>query len=231
MWQLLKATTLEVIKAISPLIVIIIILQFFLVKAPGSVFLQFLISTVMIIAGMTLFLLGIEIGILPAGKTVGAGLMGRRSLWLVIAVAFLIGFSVTIAEPDVIVLSGQAGEISQGSIPGTSLLYIIGIGVGIFTVLAMLRIIVGFPLTYLFAICYAVIIVMAFFTPPDYVSLAFDAGSATTGALTAPIVLSLGLGLSSVLAGRSAIKDGFGLLGLASIGPIIAVMIMGIILR
>ncbi|HEY4711838.1 MAG TPA: DUF1538 domain-containing protein [Dehalococcoidia bacterium] len=231
MRNLLKDKMLEVIRAIAPLIVVVIILQFTFVKAPASVFIQFLIGSVLAIAGITFFLLGIEVGILPAGKTVGAGLVERRSLWLIIAIAFLIGFSATIGEPDVLVLSRQADVVTAGTVPEGGLVCIIGIGLAFFVTMAVMRIIFGFRIAYLLTASYLIVILLSFFTPPEFVPLAFDAGSVTTGILTAPIVLALGIGLSSVLAGRSAISDGFGLLGLASIGPIIAVMIMGMIVH
>jgi hypothetical protein len=222
---------LEVIRAIAPLIVVVIILQLTFVRASATVFIQFAIGSILAVVGLTFFLLGIEVGILPAGKVVGAGLVERRSLWLIIAIAFLIGFSTTIAEPDVLVLSRQVTIITDATVSESSLLYTIGIGVAFFVTMAMMRIILGFPIAYLLAASYLIVILLSLFTPPDFVPLAFDAGSVTTGALTAPIVLALGIGLSSVLAGRSAISDGFGLLGLASVGPIIAVMIMGMIAR
>jgi len=225
----LKEIGYEVIRAIAPLLVVVIILQFTFVKATAGAFLQFLLGTMLAIAGMILFLIGIEVGILPAGKTVGAGLIEKRSIWLIIAIAFLIGFSTTIAEPDVLVLSGQADLITEVTIPVGSLVYIIGIGLAFFVTMAVMRIILGFRIAYLLTASYLIVIILSFFTPPEFVALAFDAGSVTTGALTAPIVIALGIGLSSVMAGRSAISDGFGLLGLASIGPIIAVMIVGMI--
>ena len=231
MRKLLKDTTLEVIRATAPLIVVIIILQFTLVKASAGVFVQFLIGAVMVIAGMIFFLLGIEVGILPAGEIVGAGLIEKRSLWLIIAVVFLIGFATTIAEPDVLVLSKQADIITEGAISSSSLVYIIGIGLAFFITMAMMRIIFGFRMAYLLTASYLIVIILSFFTPPDFISLAFDSGSVTTGVLTTPVVIALGIGLSSVLAGRSAISDGFGLLGIASIGPIVAVMIMGMIVH
>jgi hypothetical protein len=229
--NLLKDTTLEVVRAIAPLIVVTIILQFTFVKAPASVFVQFLIGSVLAIAGVTFFLLGIEVGILPAGKTVGTGLVERRSLWLIIAIAFLIGFSATIGEPDVLVLSKQADVITEGTVSESSLVYIIGIGLAFFATMAVMRIIFGFRIAYLLAASYLIVIILSFFAPPEFVPLAFDSGGVTTGALTAPIILALGIGLSSILAGRSAISDGFGLIGLASIGPIIAVMITGMVVR
>jgi hypothetical protein len=220
---------LEVTRAVAPLVTAVIILQFTVTRAPADVFLQFLVGAVMVIAGLVFFLLGIEVGMLPAGKIVGSGLTQRGSLWLIIAVAFLIGFATTIAEPDVLVLAGRADTITQGAVPQNSLLYVIGIGVAFFTAMAMARIILGFRMAYLLAGSYVIVIVLSFFTPVDFVSLAFDSGSVTTGVLTAPILIALGLGLSSMLAGRAGLSDGFGLLGLASVGPIIAVMIMGIV--
>jgi hypothetical protein len=229
--NLLKDKTLEVIRAIAPLIVVVIILQVTFVEASAGTFIQFLVGSVLVIAGMIFFLLGIEVGILPAGKTVGAGLVEKRSLWLIIAIAFLIGFSTTIAEPDLLVLSRQIEIITDGAVPESNLVYIIGIGLAFFVTMAMLRIIFGFRIAYLLTASYLIVIILSFFTPPEFVPLAFDSGSVTTGVLTSPIVLALGIGFSSVLAGRSAISDGFGLLGLASIGPIIAVMIMGMIVH
>jgi hypothetical protein len=231
MRNLLRNTVFEVIRAITPLVVVVVILQLTFVRASAGVFVQFLIGAILVIAGMIFFLLGIEVGILPAGKTVGSGLIEKRSVWLIIAIAFLIGFSTTIAEPDVLVLSKQAELITGGSINASSLVYVIAIGLACFVTMAMMRILLGIRLAYLLMAGYFIIIVLSLFTPPDYIALAFDAGSVTTGALAAPIIISLGIGLSSVLAGRSAISDGFGLLGLASIGPIIAVMILGLILR
>ncbi|MDD4859043.1 MAG: DUF1538 domain-containing protein [Dehalococcoidales bacterium] len=229
MRKLLKDISLEVVRAIAPLSAVIIVLQFTMVKASPGDFLQFLISVLMMIIGMVLFLFGIEVGILPAGKNMGAGLVQRGNLWLIIAAAFLIGLVTTIAEPDVIILSRQAAEVSLGALTADSLKYIIGLSLAIFVAMAMARIIFGFRISYILAISYFIVIILAFFAPPGYISVAFDAGSATTGALTTPIVLALGIGLASVLAGRSAISDGFGLLGMGSLGPIIAIMIMGII--
>ncbi|MDD5702998.1 MAG: DUF1538 family protein, partial [Dehalococcoidales bacterium] len=108
----MKNTILEVIRAIAPLVLVVIILQFTLVHASVGIFARFLIGSILVTVGMILFLLGIEVGILPAGKTVGSGLMEKRSVWLIVAIAFLIGFSTTIAEPDVLVLSKQAEAIT-----------------------------------------------------------------------------------------------------------------------
>jgi len=229
--QLLREKLLEVIKAFAPLIIVVCALQFTLVKAPTALFLQFLIGSLMAIGGMALFFMGIDLGILPMGRFIGAELPQRGSLLLIIGVAFSLGFATTVAEPDVLVLSRQVDAISQGAIPGNTVLYVTAVGVGIYVAMAMMRVVYGIRMAYLLAASYSIVILLSFFTPAEFVPLAYDSGSVTTGALTAPVVIALALGLSSVLAGRSAVSDGFGLLGFASVGPIIAVMIMGILLR
>jgi len=231
MLQLFKEKFLEVVKSVVPLVIVICVLQFAIVKAPSNIFLQFLIGSAMVVGGMILFFMGIDIGILPMGRFIGAELPQRGSLLLIMAMAFSFGFAATVAEPDVLVLSRQVDAISQGAISGNYVSYVMAIGVGFFVALAMMRVVLGFSMVYLLTACYSIVIILSFFTPKHFVPLAYDAGSVTTGALTAPLVIALALGLSSVLAGRSAVSDGFGLLGFASVGPIIAVMIMGLILR
>jgi hypothetical protein len=216
-----------VATAILPLVLAVVILQFTIVRMPSQLFLQFIIGAIMVIAGMILFLLGVDIGILPMGKALGAELPRRGSLALVIVVAFLIGFAATIAEPDVIVLTNQVDTVSGGTISQNLLVFIIAIGVAFFVAMAMLRILLGFPIAWLMAAGYLIIIILSFFTPPAFVPVAFDSGGVTTGPMTVPIILALGLGFSSVLAGKSALSDGFGLIVLASIGPVIGVMVMG----
>lgn len=229
MFYLFKEKLLEVIKAIAPLIIVICIFQLTLAPASTTLFFQFLIGSLMIIVGLILFFMGIDIGILPMGRFIGAALPQKRSLLLIIAVAFSLGFVTTIAEPDVLVLSKQVEVISQGAFLERRILYLIALGVGFFVSIAMLRIILGIRMVYLLATAYSIIILLSLFTPTEFIPLAYDSGSVTTGALTTPVVIALALGLSSVLAGRSTVSDGFGLLGFASLGPIIALLIMGIL--
>jgi len=226
----IKTKSLEVIKAILPLVLVIVAFQFTPLQMPLHTFYQFLGGVAMVIGGMILFLVGIDIGILPVGEAVGSELPKRGSLSLVIGIAFLVGFTATVAEPDVMVLTKQIDLVSQGAISDILLIYIIAIGVAFFVSMSMLRIIRDFPMKYLLTISYATVIVLSFFTPREFVPVAFDSGGVTTGPMAVPIILALGLGFSSVIAGRSAISDGFGLIGLASVGPIIGVMTMGIIL-
>lgn len=226
----IKDIALEVVKAIMPITIAVVILQLTLIRMPNLLIVQFLIGVLLVMLGMWLFLMGVKIGILPMGETIGAELPKRGSLPYIIGIAFLVGFAVTIAEPDVIVLSNQVDMVSEGSISHILLISVIAIGVGFFVAMAIVRTIFGFPMAYLLAAGYAIILILAFFTPAQFVPIAFDSGGVTTGPITVPVILALGIGFSSVLAGKSPLSDGFGLIGLASIGPIIGVMVMGMIL-
>jgi hypothetical protein len=151
-------------------------------------------------------------------------------VWLILGVAFALGFATTVAEPDVIVLSAQVEAASQGAMRARSLAYVIAAGVGLFSAIGLLRVVRGFSMAALLAAVYVFMILLSFAAPGRIVPLAYDAGSVTTGVLTAPVILALALGMASVLAERSALDDGFGLLGLASAGPIIVVLLLGLFL-
>ena len=221
-WQRLP----EVLRAIAPLVGVVVVLQLTLVHAPLALFLQFLLGSVLVAVGMALLFVGIDLGVLPMGRFIGAELPRRNSLWLIVAVAFGLGFVVTVAEPDVLILAEQVQQVTDGALRGRPLSYAIAIGVGVFAALALLRIVVGVPFKWLLAGTYGAMLLLSLWAPAGFVPLAYDAGSVTTGVLTAPVLLALALGLSSVLAGRTAQDDGFGLLGLASAGPVIVILLL-----
>ncbi|EAQ36010.1 putative membrane protein [Nitrobacter sp. Nb-311A] len=227
----LRRRLLEVLRSLWPLLGLICLLQIVLVQAPAALFIQFLAGSMLVILGLLLLFLGVDFGILPMGRFIGAEMPRKGSIALIISVGFAMGLATTIAEPDVLVLARQIDEISQKNIDGTTVLYVIGIGVALCTALAMARIVYGISLRLLLTCLLVSVILLSFLAPAAFVPLAYDAGSVTTGVLTAPVIIAVAVGLSSVLAGRSAVSDGFGLLGLASIGPIIAILIMGVILK
>ena len=229
MIRILGGKLAEVLKAVMPLIAVVTVLQMTVIHAPIELFIQFLVGSALAIAGMILLFLGIDLGILPMGRFIGAELPRRGSLLLIVGVAFATGFATTVAEPDVLVLATQIGVVSGNSVSGQVVLYAVGIGVAVLTAVAMVRIIFGWSIRMLITGAYLLMLLLAFLAPADFVPMAFDAGSVTTGVLTAPVVIALAIGLSSVLAGRSAITDGFGLLGLASTGAILAVLGMGLV--
>ena len=228
MFELLKQQLFDVLRAVTPVLVAATLLEAVLGDAPAGLFVQFAIGALLAIAGMVLLFIGIEVGILPMGRFIGAELPNKGSLWLIIGVAFSLGVATTIAEPDVLVLANEVDRLSRGARSARTLSYVIAIGVGLFVAVALLRVVWGVRMTYLLAATYAVMLVLTLLAPPELTPLAYDAGSVTTGVLTAPVVLALALGLSSVLAQRSAIADGFGLLGFASAGPIIAILLLGL---
>ncbi len=230
MWCLLRDKLLDVLKAVAPLICVVCMLQITIVQAPTALFLQFLVGSALAVVGMLLLFTGVDLGILPMGRFIGAELPQKGSLTLIIAVAFSLGFATTVAEPDVLVLARQVDTVSQGAMSGQAVLYVIAVGLAVPVAVAMARIVFGWPMKYMLAAAYTIVLVLSFFAPARFVPLAFDSGGVTTGVLSAPVVIALAIGLSSVLAGRSAVSDGFGLLGFASVGPIIAILVMGMLL-
>ena len=213
----------------APLIAVVCLLQFTLVGASTSVFLQFLAGSALVTFGLLFLFVGIDLGLLPMGRFIGAALSEKRSLWLMLAVAFAMGFATTAAEPDVLVLGEQAESAAQGTVSAQRLVYLIATGVGLFVAVAMSRVVLGFSMAWQLTIVYSLMIVLSLLAPSALVPLAYDAGSVTTGVLTGPVVLALALGVSSVLAGRTAVADGFGLLGMASVGPIIVLLLLGLL--
>lgn len=225
-WALLRLRLAEVLKAVGPLVLAASVLQLLFVRAPAALFLQFLLGSTLAILGMLLLFVGIDLGILPMGRFIGAELPRKGNVWLIVAVAFGLGVATTVAEPDVLVLAGQVSSVSDGAMGGASLVTAVAIGVGLFTAIGLLRIVRGWSMRSLLTVVYAVAILLSLVAPAIWVPLAFDAGSVTTGVLTAPVLLAVALGLSSVLGQRSGVSDGFGLLGLASAGPIVVLLVL-----
>ncbi|SHG01894.1 DUF1538 domain-containing protein [Ornithinibacillus halophilus] len=225
----IKETVLEVIYSILPISIVVTILQFTIIWLPMETFLQFAIGLVLVGVGLIFFLLGVNVGLQPVGELIGSALSKTKKVWLIIGFGFVLGLVVTLAEPDVRVLSNQVDQVSQGAIPKSILILSVAIGVGFFVALAMLRIILNFSMVYILAIGYGLIFLLAAFTPPTFVPISFDSGGVTTGPITVPFILALGVGVASVLRGKSASSDGFGLIALASIGPILSVLLLGVI--
>ncbi|MFA5605263.1 MAG: DUF1538 domain-containing protein [Dehalococcoidales bacterium] len=222
----LKKAAIEAITSILPLVIVILILQFTVLHAPPELLWNYLIGAAMAIVGVTLFLAGVRIGILPMGRDVGAELPQHESLLLIIVSAVIFGFVVTVTEPGVMVLSELFVQL--GGDGGTVMVIVVAVGMAILFMAALVRIIFGFPIRYLLMAVYGIAVILALFAPPEYVALAFDSGSAAAGSFTVPMMLALGLGFVSVLARRSSLSDGFGLVGLACAGPIIGILCWGV---
>lgn len=219
----------EVVQAVLPIALVVILLQIFLVSLPWVFFARFLIGAVMVLVGLLLFLQGVKIGLLPMGEAVGSELPKHGSMFFLLFFAFILGFAVTVAEPDVRILARQVDLVSGGMVERNLLVFTVALGVGVFVTLAMMRIVLRIPIAWLLAGGYLLILILSFLTPTTFVPIAFDSGGVTTGPVTVPFILALGLGTVAVMGGRSTFSDGFGLVGLASIGPVIGVMILGMI--
>jgi hypothetical protein len=230
MLSLLREKSVEVLQAIAPLIGVVCLLQVTLVQAPIELFLHFLAGSGLASIGMLLLLAGIDFGILPMGRFVGGEIPKRESLALIIAVAVAMGFATTVAEPDVLVLASQVEVASEGAMSRHAVVYVIALGFAAFAGIAMARIVTGWPMRHVLTVAYALMLALSLVAPAAFGPLAYDAGSVTTGVLSGPVMIALAIGLASVLAGRSALSDGFGLVGFGSIGPIIVILIMGIVL-
>jgi hypothetical protein len=199
------------------------VLCFSIAPVSPSILLCFLLGAAMIIVGIMFFTLGAEMSMSPMGERVGAMLTKSRSVPLIIGVGFLLGFLITISEPDLQVLANQVP-----SIPNMTLILSVAAGVGLFLVVAFLRMLLGIALPKLLVVFYGLIFVLAAFVPKEFLSVAFDSGGVTTGPITVPFIMALGVGVAAIRSDRHAADDSFGLVALCSIGPILAVLILGI---
>ena len=214
----------EALASVVPITLIVLILCFTAAPVPTDVLLAFLVGAVLLIVGMGLFTLGADTAMLPIGERVGAQMTKSRKLWVVVSVSLLIGIIVTISEPDLQVLAGQVPGI-----PNAVLIGAVAVGVGIFLVVALLRILFQIPLNGLLIASYIVIFTLAAFAPKDFLAVAFDSGGVTTGPMTVPFIMALGLGMSSTRSDGKAGEDSFGLVALCSVGPVLAVLTLALV--
>ena len=219
---LLKEKLQESLSAVAPITLIVLVLSVLLVPMDAGTVLLFLLGAVMLVLGMAFFQLGADMAMTPLGKGIGAHMTQSRRVALLVLVGFAMGVIITIAEPDLLVLAEQVP-----SIPNRVLIFTVAAGVGIFVALAILRILFGISLSTLLIILYILLIGLSFLIPKDFLAVAFDSGGVTTGPITVPFIMALGVGLAAVRGDRHAADDSFGLVALASVGPILAVMLLG----
>ena len=212
----------EAVDSVLPITLIVAVLCFFFVPVGSGLMLAFLVGAVMLILGMGLFTLGAELSMTQMGNLVGAKMTKSRRLWLILVLAFVLGVVITIAEPDLQVLAQNVPGIDK-----TMLILTVSVGVGIFLTICMLRILLGISLRTLLLIFYAIVFILAALSDPDFLSVAFDSGGVTTGPMTVPFIMALGVGVASIRSDEKAKSDSFGLVALCSIGPILAVLLLG----
>jgi hypothetical protein len=211
----------ESIKSLLPIVVIVLVLNFTVAPMPFAVRGMFLVGSLFLVVGMAVFTLGADLAMMPIGEHLGNYLSKSGKIWLIVIAALLMGTMVTIAEPDLQVLSRQVP-----SVPTNVLTITVAVGLGVFLVVAMLRILFNISMAKLLGGCYIGAIVLGFFINPEYFAVSFDAGGVTTGPFAIPFILALGVGVSASRGGKNSQSDGFGLAALCSIGPIYAVEIL-----
>jgi len=222
----LQEKLIEALKAVLPIILIVLLLSFTIAPLPTSILLAYLFGGLLLIIGMMFFTLGAEIAMEPMGQKLGARITQTRKLWIILPLGFLLGILITVSEPDLQVLANQVL-----SIPSPVLIWCVAGGVGLFLVVALLRMLFAVPLRNMLLVFYAATFLLAFFAPKDFLAVAFDAGGVTTGPMTVPFIMAFGIGISAIRNDRHAADDSFGLISLCSIGPILAVLVLSLIYR
>lgn len=210
----------ESTQSILPICAIVLAFSFVL---PLTTVALFLTGAVLLVIGLSIFTLGSDMAMIPMGEAIGSELTRSKKIGWIAGGGLLIGVVVTIAEPDLQVLTKQVPAVPDEVLVGA-----VALGAGAFLLLALLRIVFQINLAHLFIISYALVFLVAGIFSPDFLAVAFDSGGVTTGPITVPFILALGMGVSTVLSGKNSEEDSFGLCALCSIGPILAVLIMGI---
>ena len=214
----------EAVVAVVPIIMIVLVLCFSITPFTPSILLSFLMGAIMVIFGMMFFTLGAEMSMTMMGEKVGVKMTQTKNVFLIVCLSFLLGVMITISEPDLQVLATLVP-----SIPNMTIILAVAIGVGIFLVLALIRILYSISLAKMLVFFYIIVFILASQVSVDFRAVAFDSGGVTTGPMTVPFIMALGIGIAAIRSDRNAADDSFGLVSLCSVGPIIAVLILGLI--
>ena len=201
----------ESVASVAPIALIVALLCLFFVPVSTDLMLAFVIAVLLLIAGMGLFTLGTEASMTPIGNYLGSRMTKSRRLGLIVVLSFILGVAITVAEPDLQVLANNVPHINTWV-----LMLTVSVGVGFFLVVSMLRILLAVDLKWLLIGFYAVVFAVAAFSDPDFLSVAFDSGGVTTGPMTVPFIMALGVGVASIRSDKNAESDSFGLVGLCS---------------
>ena len=219
----------EVTKTLVPVVVLVLIICFTIVDVSADVLVRFLVGSVLLLIGLTIFLWGVDLAMNPIGEYMSREVATSKSPVKIALLSFLLGFLITVAEPDLLILGNQVEEASGGTLNSFLIVYMVSIGVGVMISLGIFRLLRDRPLNRFMAVTYGLILIMGCFISQEFLAIAFDSSGATTGALTTPFVLALSLGLSTVKGGRYEEENSFGLVGIMSAGPILSVMALSII--
>lgn len=219
----LREKRLEALQAVLPIAAIVLVLCFTIAPVSPSILLCFLLGAAMIVVGIMFFTLGAEMSMTPMGERVGAVTTKSRKLPVILGIGFLLGFLITISEPDLQVLANQVP-----SIPNRTLILSVAAGVGLFLVFAFLRMLIGISLPRLLVLFYSIIFLLAVFVPKEFLAVAFDSGGVASGPMTATFLLPLAQG-ACVAVGGNIVTDAFGVVAMVAMTPLITVQLMGLV--
>ncbi len=225
---------------LAPIVLVVLFFQFIVLQQSLPNTLEMITGLLFVVIGLTLFVFGLETGLFPIGETLARSFAAKGSLFWLIVFAFLLGFGTTIAEPALIAVAAEAAQIAanSGVIAATEdsqasyafgLRLTVAFSVGFAIVLGVIRILLGWSLQYIIIVGYIGVIIMTAFAPKEIIGIAYDSGGVTTSTITVPLVTALGVGLASSIKGRNPMIDGFGLIALASLTPMIFVMAYGMV--
>lgn len=215
-------------RDLLPIVAVIVFFQLFIIQAVPEDWLNTTIGMAIVGVGLAIFLLGLEIGVFPVGENLAKDFSKSKHIFWLLAFGFLVGFGTTVAEPALIVIAHKAADISQWRIDATVLRMVVAFSVGFAILLGVWRILKGHPIHYYIISGYILVVLITFFAPPEIVGLAYDLGGVTTSTVTVPLVAAIGIGLASSIKGRNPMIDGFGLIAMASLTPMIFVQLYGI---
>jgi hypothetical protein len=238
--QLLTAM-LGSLRDLLPIILVIAFFQFFVLQQPLPNVAQILVGVLFVVLGLTFFIYGLEQGLFPIGESMATSLARKGSLMWLVVFAFALGFGTTVAEPALIAVAAEAADVaaSGAMIEDTTaarnsyasgLRYTVALSVGLAIVIGVIRILKGWPVQWIIIGGYVVVVIMTMFAPREIIGIAYDSGGVTTSTITVPLVTALGVGLASSIRGRNPMIDGFGLIALASLTPMIFVMAYGMLI-
>lgn len=222
-------TFIHALKNLLPIIIVVVFFQAFVLRSLPEDTMMISIGLLIVAIGVALFLRGLELSIFPVGKSLSNQFTKRGSLWILLTFGFALGFSAVIAEPALIAVAEQAQEISEGRIDALILRLLVALSVGLVVALGVFRILFGFPLHWFMIIGYLLVVTLTFFTPAEIVGLAYDSGGVTTNIVTVPLIAALGIGLATSIRGRNPLTDGFGIVAMAVMVPMLSVQLYGIV--
>ncbi len=219
----------EVFLAVLPIAAIVLLLNFTFVSLSWFLIVRFVIGALLIVAGLSIFLFGVNIGISPIGNFMGTFIVKTNKIWFLIAAGLVLGFFISIAEPALHILGSQVELVSSARVSSGSIVVAASVGIAAFLALGLLRIVYDVSLPKILTVFYGIVLVFSLFSSNEFLAVSFDASGATTGAMTVPFILALSTGISALKKnGKSSENDSFGLIGVASVGAIIGVLLIGL---